>query len=104
MSARWASQISKGSLTIVSLVRSVLKERCGFALRRASLKKQMQEAGAQNARYVIIVADRLAIKDLDSGVQRDLAFNGKLEDERGRLAFKDELARVLHDFRAGLAS
>lgn len=92
------------TLAVVSLVRSGLKERCGFTLRQASLKKQMQDAGAQNARYVIILADRLAIKDLDSGVQRDLAFNGKLEDERERRAFKDELARVLDDFQAGLAS
>ena len=92
------------TLAIVSLIRSQLKQRCGFTLRPASLKKQMQEAGAQNVRYVIIVSDRLAIKDLDSGAQQDLAFNGKLQNEREHAAFKKELAQALDDFRPGLAS
>ena len=86
------------AMAIVSVVRLGLKQPCNYTYRRASLKKQMQEAAALNVRYVIVVADRLAVKDLETGEQRDLTVGKKLETQQQCEQFKLQLEKILAEW------
>lgn len=71
-------------LGIVAAVRQGLREPCHYSLKRVSLKKQLQQAVACHARFVIILGDRIALKDLRSGRQCEVGSAGSsgLADQR----------------------
>ncbi len=82
-------------LPIASLVRRELREPCNYSYRRGSLRKQMQEAAACQARCVIIIGDRLSVKAMDSQAQWPLTFNGPLRGPQDCAALQAELAEAL---------
>ncbi len=92
------------TMAIVSIVRLTLKQPCNYSYRRVSLKKQMQEAAAHNVRYAIIVGKRIAVKDMETGRQRELAFNQKLESEQECQELLSELQQVVAEFANKVAS
>ncbi len=82
------------TMVIVSVVRFGLKQPCNHSYRRTSLKKQMQEASAHNVGHVIIVGDRIALKNMATGEQVDLSFNKKIENQADCEEFLAEVRRL----------
>ncbi len=64
-------------MAIVGTIRGVGRS-CGFAYRAQALKKQIQQASQQGARYVIIAgqAAQVGVKDMATGQQVDVAWDG----------------------------
>lgn len=92
------------TMAIVSLVRLGLKQPCDYSYRQTSVKKQMQEAAARNVRYVILAGKKFAIKEMQSGLQRELSCNTGLESEQARSSLLAELRQVLAGFGKGGSS
>ncbi|MCH8968086.1 MAG: histidine--tRNA ligase [Planctomycetes bacterium] len=85
------------TMVIVSIVRFDLKKPCNYSYKRTSVKKQMQEASAHNVGHVIIVGDRIALKNMATGEQVDLSFDKKLANEADCQEFLAELRTLLGD-------
>lgn len=83
------------TMAIVSTVRFGLKQPCIYSYKKASVKKQMQDASAHNVDHVIIVGDCIALKNMATGEQVDLSFNKKLENESDCQEFLAELRSLL---------
>jgi len=83
------------TMAIVSTVRFGLKQPCIYSYKKASVKKQMQDASAHNVGHVIIVGDCIALKNMATGEQVDLSFNKKLENEADCEEFLAELRSLL---------
>ena len=82
------------TMVIVSIVRFDLGQPCNYSYKRTSMKKQMQEASAHNVGHVIIVGDRIALKNMATGEQVDLSFNKNLQNKAEIHKFCAELSSL----------